>query len=216
MTGNRPPRTWRAYELIGVPSRNRTLDSEVLGRNVGLPVNDTRLEVFVDFEEESDARVRPERYFLVPFDLHQERGGGSGVWVLASVQRFNQFRRIVLWKAAFSFQASVRAVSCMFPCCLVGRGLSKASQACFRCPRLPLFSTGGGLVCCFVGASACGCWCWWAAGACLVTIVLVLLGSFCAQEVGVRLLEMTAEVSREANQVFRYADDAASGGEQLG
>lgn len=47
------------YELIGVPSRNRTLDSEVLGRNVGLPVNDTRLEVFVDFENEADARVRP-------------------------------------------------------------------------------------------------------------------------------------------------------------
>eukprot|EP00903_Cladosiphon_okamuranus_P015357 g14183.t1 len=90
-TGNRAPRTWRAYEFIGVPSRNRTLDSEVLGRNVGLPANDTRLEVFVDFEAESDAR-----------------------------------------------------------------------------------------------------------------------------EVGMRLLEMTAEVSIEVNQVFGYADDAASGGEQLG
>ncbi len=48
---------WRAYEFTGLPSRNRTLDSEVLGQNVGLPVNDTRLEVFVDFEKEDEARV---------------------------------------------------------------------------------------------------------------------------------------------------------------
>lgn len=29
----------------------------MLGQNVGLPVNDTRLEVFVDFEKEDEARV---------------------------------------------------------------------------------------------------------------------------------------------------------------
>lgn len=66
-----------------MPSRNRTLDSEVLGRNVGLPVNDTRLEVFVDFEKETDARVRPERKKLpctvwpAPADWPRGRGGGG-------------------------------------------------------------------------------------------------------------------------------------------
>lgn len=36
------------------------------------------------------------------------------------------------------------------------------------------------------------------------------------QEVAGRLLDMTADVSKEANQVFGYADDAASMGKQLG
>lgn len=38
----------------------------------------------------------------------------------------------------------------------------------------------------------------------------------CSQGVGERLLDMTADVSREANAVFGYEDDASSGGEQLG
>ncbi|CBN77901.1 expressed unknown protein [Ectocarpus siliculosus] len=52
---DRPPRRWQAYEFIPLPSRNRTLDSEVLGMNVGRSVNDTRLEVTVDFEKEDEA-----------------------------------------------------------------------------------------------------------------------------------------------------------------
>lgn len=31
-----------------------------------------------------------------------------------------------------------------------------------------------------------------------------------------RLLDMVGDVSREANEVFGYADDAATGGQQLG
>ncbi|CAM9861868.1 unnamed protein product, partial [Hapterophycus canaliculatus] len=53
--GNRTPRRWRAYEFIALPSTNRTRDSEVLGMNVGRPVNDTRLEVVVDFEKKAEA-----------------------------------------------------------------------------------------------------------------------------------------------------------------
>lgn len=67
-----------------MPSRNRTLDSEVLGRNVGLPVNDTRLEVFVDFEKEADAQVRPERSLLVPVTCARglmSKDGWVGGWV---------------------------------------------------------------------------------------------------------------------------------------
>lgn len=52
------PRSWRAYEYVALPTRNRTLDSEVMGMNVGLVVNDTRLEVQVDFGNQSEAQVR--------------------------------------------------------------------------------------------------------------------------------------------------------------
>lgn len=46
--------------------------------------------------------------------------------------------------------------------------------------------------------------------------VYVFLLCFVCQEVGVRLLNMVADVSKEVNEVFGYADDASSGGEQLG
>lgn len=39
------------------PSQNRTLDAGILGMNVGLCANDTRLEVCVDFSNETEASV---------------------------------------------------------------------------------------------------------------------------------------------------------------
>lgn len=105
MAGNRAPRMWRAYEFTGVPSRNRTLDSEVLGRNVGLPANDTRLEVFVDFEKATDARVRPKRYcqFFVPFDLRLRVVQGWGGFLKCVAGVFVSGGAHVFWKALFSF-----------------------------------------------------------------------------------------------------------------
>ncbi|CAM9542434.1 unnamed protein product [Scytosiphon promiscuus] len=71
-TGDRKPRKWRAYEFIALPSRNRTLDSEVLGMNVGRPVNDTRLEVVVDFEKESEAKEVGMRLLGMMADVSKE------------------------------------------------------------------------------------------------------------------------------------------------
>lgn len=36
------------------------------------------------------------------------------------------------------------------------------------------------------------------------------------QGVAERLVDMVADVSKEANEVFGYADDASTGGDQLG
>ncbi|CAM9303760.1 unnamed protein product [Ectocarpus sp. 13 AM-2016] len=69
---DRAPRRWQAYEFIPLPSRNRTLDSEVLGMNVGRPVNDTRLEVTVDFETEDEAREVGMRLLDMMADVSRE------------------------------------------------------------------------------------------------------------------------------------------------
>ena len=49
-----------------------------------------------------------------------------------------------------------------------------------------------------------------------VLLFLHFLFSGFRQGVAERLVDMVADVSKEANEVFGYADDASTGGDQLG
>lgn len=81
----RQRRSWNAYELTMLPSRNRTLDSNVVGMNVGLCVNDSRIDVMVDYGNQTEApvRTRPRR---VGIRLFLENGDCGWSWsVLAEL-----------------------------------------------------------------------------------------------------------------------------------
>lgn len=50
-------RSWSAFEYTMTPSRNRTFDSEVLGMTVGLCVNASRIDVAIDYGNQTEAPV---------------------------------------------------------------------------------------------------------------------------------------------------------------